>query len=83
MEMFNFMNNVLFLLPWQHANTSYSQLLGFKNVPSEISHDAIVIESLIFLLMSSFCSENSTLVKVFNKIDLIYTLLSITPLILE
>ena len=50
-----------------------------QNVPSEILHDAIVIELLIFLLLSSFCPNNSTLVKVFNKIGLIYTFLPITP----
>ena len=55
----------------------------FKNVPPEISHHAIVIESWIFLLLSSFCPENSTLVQVFHKIDLIYTFLSRTPLILD
>ena len=54
----------------------------FKNLTAEISHNAIVIESLIFLSLSSFFPENSTLVKVFNKIGLIYSFLSITPLIL-
>ena len=43
-------------------------------------NDAIVIESLIFLLLSSFCPENSTLVQVFNEIGLIFTSLSTTPL---
>ena len=70
-----------FLLPWKHAYLSYSQRLRFKNIPSEISHDAIVIESLIFLLLSSFCPEKSTLVQVFKKIGLISTFLSTTPLI--
>ena len=70
-----------FLLPWKHAYLSYSQHLRFKNIPSEISHDAMVIESLIFLLLSSFCPENSTLVQVFNKIGLIFTFLSTALLI--
>ena len=61
---------------------SHSQHPRFKNLQAEISHDAIVIESLIFLSLSSFCPENSTLVKVFHKIGLIYSFLSITPLIL-
>ena len=69
-----------FLLLWKHAYLSYSQHLRFKNIPSEISHDAIVIESLIFLSLSSFCPENSTLVQVFNEIGLIFTSLSTTPL---
>ena len=56
---------------------------GLKNVSSEISHDATVIDSLMILLLSSFCPENSTLVKVFNKIGLNHTFLSITPLILD
>ena len=71
----------LFLLPWKHAYISYSQHLRFKNIPSEISHDAIVIESLIFLLLSSFCPENSTLVQVFNRIGQVFTFLPTTPLI--
>ena len=55
----------------------------FKNVSSEISHDAIVIEFLIFLLFSSVYPENSTLVKVFNKIGLICKFLPVTPLIFD
>ena len=55
--------------------------LRFKNVPSGISHDAIAIEFSILLLLLSFCPENSTLVQVFTKIDLIYTFLSMTLLI--
>ena len=80
--MFNFILNVLFSVArlWKHAYLSYSQHLRFKNIPSEISHDAIVIESMIFLLLSSFCPENSTLVKVFNEIGPIFTSLSTTPL---
>ena len=70
-----------FLLSWQHA--SYSQHPRFKKVPSGISHDAIAIEFFIFLLLSSFCPENSTLVKVLSKIGLIYRFLSITPSIME
>ena len=70
-----------FLLPWKHTYLSYFQHLRFKNIPSEISHDATVIESFIFLLLSSFCPENSTLVQVFIKIGLIFTFLSTTPLI--
>ena len=50
-------------------------------LPSEICHDSKSIELLIFLLLSSFCPEYSTLVQVFNKIGLIYTFISITPLI--
>ena len=69
-----------FLLPWKHAYLYYSQHLRFKNIPSEISHDAIVIESFIFLLLSSFCPENSTFVQVFNKIGLVFTFLSTNPL---
>ena len=72
---------LFFLLPWIHAYLSYSQHLRFKNIPSEISHDAIVIESFIFLFLSLFCPENSTLVQVFNKNGLIFTFLSTTPLI--
>ena len=72
------------LLSWQHTYLSYSQHPSFKkNVPSEISHDAIVIEFLIFLLLSSFCPDNSTFVQDFNRICLIYTFLLITPLILD
>ena len=70
-----------FLLPWKHAYLSYSLHLRFKNIQSEFSHDAIVIESLIFLLMSSFGPEKYTLVQVFNKIGLIFTFLSTSPLI--
>ena len=56
----------------------------FKSVPSEIPHDAIDIESLTLLLLSSLINpENSILVQVFHKIDLIYTFLSRTPLILD
>ena len=55
---------------------------GLKNVPSEIFNGAIFIESLIFLLLS-ICPENSTLVQVFNNIGLIYTFISLTPLILD
>ena len=62
---------------------SHSQHPRFRNILSEISHDAIVIESLIFLLFSSFSPENSTLVQVFNKIGLIYHFLSINPSILD
>ena len=51
-------------------------------MPSEVFHDAIIIGSLIFLLLSSFCPESSTLVKVLNKIGLIYTSPSIAPLII-
>ena len=54
-----------------------------QKIPSEISHDAIVIECSIFLLLSSFWPEHSTLVQVFNKIGLIYAFLSITPLIFD
>ena len=50
-------------------------ILSIKNVPSEISHVAIIIEFLIFLLLSSFCPENCALV--------IYTFLSITLLLLD
>ena len=53
---------------------------GLKNVPSEISHNTIVVEFFIFLLLSSFCPENSTLVQVSNKIGMIYTFLPITPI---
>ena len=70
-----------FLLPWKHTYLYYSQHLRFNNIPSEISHDAMVIESLIFLLLSSYYPENSTLVQVFNKIGLIFTFLSTTLLI--
>ena len=56
---------------------------GLNNIPYEISHDAIVIEFVIVLLLSSLCPENSTLVQVFNKIGLIYTFLPIYPLILD
>ena len=52
-------------------------------IPSEISHDAIVIEFSIFLLLPLFWPEHSTLVQVFNKIGLIYAFLSITPLIFD
>ena len=69
-----------FLLLWKHEYLFYSLHLRFKNIPLEISIDAIVIESLIFLLLSSFCKENSTLVQVFNEIGLIFTSLSTTPL---
>ena len=72
-----------FLLPWQHAYLSFLSIQGLKNIPYEIFHDAIVIELLIFLLLSSFVPENSTLVQVFNRIGLIYTFLPITPLLLD
>ena len=42
-----------------------------------------VIQSLIFLLLSSFCPENSTWVQVFNTIGLICTVSFITPLIMD
>ena len=74
---------LFFLLSWQHAYLSYSQHLRFKNIPSGISHDAIAIDFFLFPLLSSFCTENSTLVQVFSKIGLIYTFLYITPLIMD
>ena len=54
-----------------------------KDVLSKVSQYAIVIESLIFLLLSSLYQSNSNLVKVVNKFGLISTFLSITPLILD
>ena len=72
-----------FLLSWQHAYLSYSQHPRFKNVPFGFSYDAIAIEFLKFLFLSSFWPANSTLVQVFSNIGLIYTLLSTTPLIMD
>ena len=62
---------------------SFSQYPRFKNIPSESSHDAIFIAFSIFLLLSSFWPDNSTLVQVFNKIGFIHGFLSATPLILD
>ena len=46
------------------------------------SHNAIVIKVSIFLLISSFSSLNSTLVKFFNNISLFVIFFSIFPLIM-
>ena len=62
---------------------AYSHHRRFKNIPSGISHDTLAIELFIFLLLLSFCQENSTLVQIFSKIGRIYTFVSITPLIMD
>ena len=53
--MFNSIANVLFVVAC--IPFFIFSIQGLKNVPYENSHDAIVIEFLIFLLLSSFCPE--------------------------
>ena len=68
------------MVTYSYMYLSYSQHPRFKNVPSEMSHDAIAIHFLIFLLSLSFCPESSVLDQ--DKIGLIYTFLSVTTYIL-
>ena len=62
MKCFIFILNVLFSVAMVTCMPSYSQHQRFINILSEISHNAIVIEFILFLFLSSFWPENSTLV---------------------